>query len=190
MQIDPETCTERCRQQTAACCCANQRERIQIYLDATCRRPFINHDINAIVFHGRIKIFFHHRRQAMNFINKEYIIRFETGQHTCQISRFIEHRTGGYLKADSQLVGNDIWKRCFSQSGRSVQQDMVECFATQACRLHKDAKVFHHLILSAKVLKTQRPECILKIPFPWSKLMFAYVKIFLFHLFLESRRQR
>jgi DNA helicase-2/ATP-dependent DNA helicase PcrA len=95
-------------QQTAACCCANQRERIQIYLDATCRRPFINHDINAIVFHGRIKIFFHHGRQAMNFINKEYIIRFETGQHTCQISRFIEHRTGGYLKADSQLVGNDI----------------------------------------------------------------------------------
>ena len=108
MQIDSETCTERCRQQTTACCCANQRERIQIYLDATCRRPFINHDINAIVFHGRIKIFFHHRRQAMNFINKEYIIRFETGQHTCQISRFIEHRTGGYLKADSQLVGNDI----------------------------------------------------------------------------------
>ena len=34
-----------------------------------------------------------------------------------------------------------------------MQQHMVECFATQTCRLHKNAKVFHYLVLAAKVFK-------------------------------------
>ena len=79
MKINTETCTKRSRQQTATCGCTNQRERIQIYLDAACRRSLIDHNIDAVIFHGRIKIFLHHRRQPMNFIDKKYIVRFETG---------------------------------------------------------------------------------------------------------------
>ena len=89
MKVNTETCTKRSRQQTATRGCTNQRERIQIDLDAACRRSLINHNIDAVIFHGRIEIFFHYGRQTMNFINKKHVVRFEAGQYTCQVTRFI-----------------------------------------------------------------------------------------------------
>ena len=182
MKINTETCTKRGRQQTATCGCTNQRERIQIYLDAACRRSLIDHNIDAVIFHRRIKIFLHHRRQPMNFINKKHVVRFEAGQYTCQVTRFIKYRTGSYLETYAQFVGYDIAECCFSQSGRAVKQHMVQRLATQAGSFHKYAQIVHHLVLPAEILKIQRTESVLEITFSAGDgLLVAYIKIFLFH---------
>ena len=64
---------------------------------------------------------------------------------------------------DCPAYGEEKYRVAMMDFG--VKQNMIERLATQACRLHKNAKVLHHLVLSAKVFKTQRAKCILKIPF-------------------------
>ena len=62
----------------------------------------------------------------MYFINKQNIIRFEIGEQAGKITGFIKHRTRGNSYFYSQLIRNNICKRCFSKTGRTVQQYMVE----------------------------------------------------------------
>ena len=116
----------------------------------------------------------------MNFINKQYIVRFQTGQHTCQISRLVKYRTGSNLKSYSQFIGNDVTQGCFSQSGRAVQQHVIQSFGTQTGCLDKDAQVVYNLVLPAEVLKLQRTKRILKVPFLTGRFIVTYIKLF-FH---------
>jgi len=156
MQINTKTGTQRRSQQTAAGSSTHHRKRIQVNLNAPCRRTFIYHDINAVILHCRVQVLFHNWRKPVNFIDKQHIIRFQTGKHSRQIARFIEHRTGSNLKTNSQFIGNNIGKRRFSQSRRPVQQYMIQRLATQAGCFNEDTQIVHHLILSAEVFKGQR----------------------------------
>src|SRR3712207_124445 len=182
VQIDAETRAKRSRKQPAACGCTHKRERTQVDLDAARRRTFVYHDVDAVIFHGGIQILLHHGRQPVNLVDEEHIVRFETGEHSCQIARFVEHRPRSDFKTHTQFVGNDVRKRRFTQSGRSVKQHVVERFSAQTGRLHKDAKVVHHLVLSAEVFETQRAKSVLKVAFFRTELMVAYIEIF-FHVF-------
>ena len=181
MQVDTESCTQRRRKQSAACGGTHQRKRIQVYLYASCRRTLVNHDIDTVVFHGRVEIFLHHRTQAVYLVNKQHIVRLQAGKDPRQVARLVEHRPRCNLKPHSQFVGNDVRQCSLSQSGRAVQQHMVQRFAAQACRLYKNAQVVHHLILSAEVLKGKRAQGFLKIAFLLGEVLVAYIEILLFH---------
>ena len=91
MQIDSETGTERSREKTAASGGSHERKRIQIYLDASCRRTLVYHDVNAVILHRRIEILLYHWRKAVDFIDEEHIVRLQGGKDTCQVARLIEH---------------------------------------------------------------------------------------------------
>ena len=186
MQINTKTCTQRRSQQATTGSSSHHRKRIQINLNAPCRRAFIYHDINAVILHRRVQVLFHHRRKAVNFIDKQHIIRFQTGKHSRQITRFIKHRTGSNFKTNSQFIRNNIGKCRFSQSRRSMQQYMIQRLSTQAGCLNKDTQIIHHLILPAEIFKGQRTKCVFKIAFPTSQLIIAYVKIFSFHSIFSS----
>ena len=153
MQINTKTSTQGRSQQTATGSSPHHRKRIQINLNTPCRRTFIYHNINAVILHCGVQILLHHRRKAVNFIDKQHIIRFQTGKHPRQIARLIKHRTGSYLKAHSQFIRNNIGKCRFTQSRRSMQQYMIQRFATQTSCFNEDTQIIHHLILSAEVFK-------------------------------------
>ena len=139
MKVDTETGTQRSRQQTAPSSSTHQCKRIQFQLDASCRRSFVYHDVDAVVFHRRIQVFFHHRTQTMDFINEKDIVRLETGQHTRQVTRLVKHRTGGHLKAYSQFIRYNVTQCGLTQTRRAVKQHMVKRLATQTGRFHEDA---------------------------------------------------
>ena len=44
----------------------------------------------------------------MDFIDKQNIVGFKTGEHTGKITGFVEHRTGGDFKAYPKFIGNNI----------------------------------------------------------------------------------
>ena len=92
MQIDSETGTERSREKSAAGGGSHEGKRIQIYLDAACRRPFVYHDVDAVILHRRIEILLYHWRKAVDFIYEEHIVRLQGGKDTCQVARLIEYR--------------------------------------------------------------------------------------------------
>ena len=177
MQVYTETCAKRCREQTAAGGGSHERERIEVYLYRACRRTFVYHYINAIVFHCRVQIFFDNRRQTVYLVDEQHIARLERCKYAGQIAGLIEHRTAGELESHAQLVGNDIAQSGLSQSRRTVQQRMVERLAAIFGSLDKHFKVLHHLLLTAEVGEAQRTQCVLELLFAQDRTFLPYVKI-------------
>ena len=47
-------------------------KRIEVDLDTSCIGTAVNHNIDAIILHGTVEVFFYHRIQPVNFINKKH----------------------------------------------------------------------------------------------------------------------
>src|SRR3712207_8015374 len=41
-------------------------------------------------------------RSPVNLVDEEHIVRFETGEHSCQIARFVEHRPRSDFKTHTR----------------------------------------------------------------------------------------
>ena len=76
MQVNAKPRTQWSGKQTTARGGPDERKGVEIDLYRPRRRAFIDHDIYAIVFHGRVKILFYNGRKAMNFVNKEHVVGF------------------------------------------------------------------------------------------------------------------
>ena len=155
MQVDAEPRPQGSRQQAAARSGPHQREGVQVNLYASCRRALVYHDVDAVVLHRRVEVFLHHGREAVYLVDEEHVVRLQAGQDAGQIARLVQHGAGRDFEAHAQLVGNDVGEGRLAQSGRSVQQHMVQRLAPQAGRLDEDAQVVHHLVLAAEVLEAQ-----------------------------------
>ena len=75
-----------------------------------------------------------------------------------------------------KLIGNNIRQRSLAKPRRAMQQSMIQRLATIFCSLDKHSKILHHLLLTAKVIKLQRSQSVLKILFLLLALL-SYVKI-------------
>src|SRR5690606_41599129 len=62
-----------------------------------CSWPFTNHDIQLIVFHGRIEHFLPRRTQAMDLVDKQDVTFLEVGEHGSQVSGLFQYRAGRRL---------------------------------------------------------------------------------------------
>jgi len=92
MQIDSETGTERSCEKSAAGGGSHEGKRIQIYLDAACRRTLVYHDVDAVILHRRIEILLYHWRETVNLVDEKHVVRLQGGKDSCQVARLIEHR--------------------------------------------------------------------------------------------------
>ena len=178
MQIDSETGTQRSCKQTASRCCSHEGKRIQVYLDAASRRTLVYHDIDAVILHRRIEILLYHRRKSVDFIDKEHIVGLQRGKDSRQIARLIKHRTRCNLEFYAQFIGDDVAQRGLTQSRRTMEERMVEWFATIFGSLNKDLEIFHHAILSAEIRKLQRAQRLLEFLFGRRNYFLSYIKIF------------
>ena len=163
MQVDTEASAQGCREQARARRGTHERERIQIYLYRARAGAAVNHDVDAVVLHRRVEVLLHDGRQAMDLVDEQHILRLQGGQDARQITGLVQHGTAGDLEAHAQLVGNDIRERRLTQSGRAVQERMVQRFAAITRRLHEDLQVLHHLCLAGEVLKVKRAQGVLEV---------------------------
>ena len=158
MQVDSETSAERCGEESASCGGSDEGEGTEVYLNASGRRTFVEHDVNAVVLHGGVEIFFHHGGKAMNLVDEKDIVGFKAGQESREITGFIKYRTGSEFEPYTEFVGNDVGKRGFAESRRSVEQGVVQWLVAHFCSLHKDAEILHDFLLSAEIMEAQRTE--------------------------------
>ncbi len=63
---------------------------------------------------------------------------FQIGEQGGQITRALQHRSGGLTQVDIQLCSNDMGERCFAETGRTKQQYMIECIFALACCSYKN----------------------------------------------------
>ena len=59
VHVDAEACSQGSREQAAACGGSHKREGRQIYLDASCRGTFVDHDVDTVILHSRVEVFLH-----------------------------------------------------------------------------------------------------------------------------------
>ena len=177
MHVDAETSSQGCREQAASRGCSHQSEWGQIYLDASCRRTFVDHDVDTVILHRRVEIFLYDGRETMYFVDEKDIVRLERCEDACKVARFVEHRSARQLEADSQLVGNDVGECGLTKSWRAMQKCVVEGFSAIFRSLDKDAQVLDNFLLSAKVFEAQRSECVLEVLFFLASLL-SYVEFF------------
>ncbi len=66
----------------------------------------------------------------MDLVNEENVTFFEISQHGGQVAGFFKHRTRRCLDGYAHLIGDDIGKGCFAQTGRAKDQNVVQRFLT------------------------------------------------------------
>ncbi len=137
----------------------DQRKGRQIDFNRARRRAFANHDIQLVIFHSRIEHLFHDRRQTMDLIDKQHVVRLKVGQHRGEIPGLLQHRARGGAQINAHLVGDNVGQRRFTQARRAEDQQMIERITTQLCRLDKNLHLRAHLRLAnvfVEQLRTDR----------------------------------
>ena len=99
----------------------------------------------------------------MDLVDEQHVLRLQRGEDARQVARLVQHGTAGDLEAHAKFVGDDVRERGLTQSGRAVQERVVERFATIAGSLHEHLQVLHHLCLAGEVLKVERAQRVLEI---------------------------
>ena len=162
VEVDAETRTKRCGEQTAARGGTHQREGVEVDLNGARRRPFVDHDVDPIVLHCRIQVFFHHRRKPVDLVDEQHVVGLQGGEQSRQVAGLVEHRAGSEFETHPQLVGDDIGKRRLAQPRRTVQQGVVERFAATAGGFHKNAQIVDNLGLTGEIVERKRAQGVFK----------------------------
>ena len=182
MAVYSEACAQRGGEQSAAGGRSYKGEGCQCELYALGARAFVEEDVDAVVFHRGIEILLYYGVQAVYLIDEEHIVGLEAHEDACQVAGLVEHGAGGHLEAYAELIGHDVRQRGLPQSGRAVEQGVVEGLAAQTGGLHEYAQVGYDLLLAAEVVERQRAQRFLYIFFGVAWLLPADIEIFFFHV--------
>ena len=105
---DAEAVAQRRGQQAGAGGRADQGEGRQVELDRARRRALADHDVDLEVLHRRVQHFLDHRREAVDLVDEQHVVRLQVGQQRGQVAGLLDHRAGGLAQVDAQLVGDDV----------------------------------------------------------------------------------
>ena len=66
----------------------------------------------------------------MDLINEEHVTGIEIGKQSGEIPRFFDRGSRGDPYLRTHGIGNDARQRCFTESGRAVEKNMIERLAS------------------------------------------------------------
>ena len=90
----------------------------------------------------------------MDLVDEKHVAPLQRGKDASKVARLVEDRARGDLETHAQLVGDDVAQSGLSQSGRAVEQGVVERLATVFSCFDKYAQVIDYALLTAKVVET------------------------------------
>ena len=96
------------------------------------RRPLPDHEVELEVLHRRIERLLDDAVQAMDLVDEEHVAALEVGEDRREVARPLEHRTRGAANGDAHLVRDDVRERRLAETGRAVEQHVVEHVAARA----------------------------------------------------------
>ena len=89
----------------------------------------------------------------MDLVDKQNVIFIEIGQQGSKIACLFDGRTGGDADVDTHLVGNDTGQGGLTQTGRAVQQGVIQRFTPAAGGLNVNGQVALGLFLTGIIGK-------------------------------------
>ena len=155
---DAETVAERRGQQPGAGGRADQRERRQIELDRTRCGAFADHDVELEILHRRIQHFLDHRREAVDLVDEQHVVRLQIGEQRGEVAGLLDHRPRGDAQIDAEFVGDDMAERGLAQARRPEDQHMVQRFAATLGRFDVDRHLLAHRLLAEILVQPLRTD--------------------------------
>ena len=162
-EVDAKTRAERGGEQARAGGGANQGKGVEGDLNATGVGTRLDHDVDAVVFHGRVKVLFHHGAEAVNLIDKKHVVGFEAGEKPREVARLVEYRPRSHLHVDTQLMGDDVRERGLAQARGAMKEGVVEGLAPLRRGLHEHPEVLHDLLLPGEAAESVGAQNVLQV---------------------------
>ena len=113
---DAEAVAQRVGQHAGARGRADQRERRQVELDAARGRAFADHDVDLEILERRIEDFLDDRRQAVDLVDEQHVVRLEVGEQRREVAGALEHRARRLAQVDAELVRDDVRQRRLAEA--------------------------------------------------------------------------
>ena len=92
-------------------------------------------DIDLEVFHRRVDELFDGDWEPMDLVDEQDIAGLQPSQHRDQIGSPRQRRARCDMDLRSELSTDHVREGRFSQSGRAVEQDVLQVFTKSRCRL-------------------------------------------------------
>src|SRR5690606_21991073 len=145
---DAETVAQRRGQQAGAGGGADEGKGWQVDLDRTRGRALADHDVELEILHRRIQHLLDRRREAVDLVDEQHVVRLQVGQQRGQVAGLLDHRAGGDAQAHPQLVGDHVAEGGLAQARRAEDQDVVERLAAVFRGLDVQAHLLAHRLLA------------------------------------------
>jgi hypothetical protein len=127
---------------------ANQSEVSQLEWMNAGAGTLANDQVDAKILHRWIENFLDSGLQAMDFVEKENFLAFERSQDCRQIAFSLQERPSAGLNGDIQFIGDNLGESGLAETGRAVEQDVIESFAARARGFDGDGYIFLDALLT------------------------------------------
>ena len=94
----------------------------------------------------------------MNLVDEQHIVLLERSEYTRKVAGLVEHRTGCDLEIHTQLIGDNACECGLAESGRSEQQQVVQCLATHTRSLDEHFEILNNLFLTVERVEIRRAQ--------------------------------
>ena len=71
-------------------------------------RTLADHDVDLVVLECGVEDFLNHRRETVDFVDEEDVVRLEVGEHGRQIAGTLENGPRGLAEIDAHFVRDDV----------------------------------------------------------------------------------
>ena len=125
----------------------NQGERSQFIIQRPGADSLTQYDVDAIVFHRGVQVFFNCLGHTVYLIDKQNAALGKVGKVRQQILGCFQTGAIGHLDDRFHFRWNDGCEGSLSKPGRAVEQDVPQRFTTLASRLNRNFESFNHITL-------------------------------------------
>jgi hypothetical protein len=84
----------------------------------------------------------------VNFVDEEDVPFAQIGQDSGQITGFFDGRAGSGLQVAAHFYGQDVAEGCLAQTGRAVEQHVIQGFPPPPGRIHQNAHLVPQPLLA------------------------------------------
>ena len=121
---------------------ADQGKTRQVDADRPRRRSLTNDDIQRKILHRGIEDLLDRTVEPVDLVDKQNIIFRKVCQQSRQIPRFFDRGTARNTDIDTHLVCDNACQRGLAQTGRAIEQRMVERLPAHFGGLNVDLQIF------------------------------------------------
>src|SRR5205085_4300140 len=137
----------------------DQSERRQVDADGARTRPLADDQVELKILHRRVEDLLDRRRQAMDLVDEQDVVRLQIGQQRGEVAGALDNRPRSGAKTDAELAGDDLRQGRLAEPGRAEEQHMIERLAPSLGRFDEDAQIVAQLALADELVErrwTQR----------------------------------